>query len=410
MVRVLYTTPILRYPSNGGPQLSAETRVKALSKLSELHVVSRVPIRRIGGIGAQQFFEQYCAAFVYSPSTNVTSSNATNKYVRALENLRNQQKDLMLNQDVNYILKYVGEHGIDVVWCHRTEFSFDLISAIKKKRPEIKVVADTNSVYSRFILRELPYQKSFIRKLRIYREGKRKQKEERILSNISDVLTAVSEVDAEYYRSIARLPERIKTFSNVVDVEAYQRAPSPPDDFKKPCIYLAGSFYAHQCPMVDAVRWMIVEILPLVRQEIPAIHLYIIGRGSDKVLSDINDPGITITGELPSVLPYLCHADVALVPLRFESGTRFKILEAGACGIPVVSTTLGAEGLAVTDQKDILIADRPEAFADCIISLVTDRDLALKLASNLRSLVHENYSIASLAEEGRQILEYLTGN
>lgn len=123
--------------------------------------------------------------------------------------------------------------------------------------------------------------------------------------------------------------------------------------------------------------------------------------------TEINDPGITIAGELPSVLPYLRHADVALVPLRFESGTRFKILEAGVCGIPVVSTTLGAEGLFVTDGKDISIADEPESFADSIISIITNHDLASELAKNLRVLVHEKYSIASLAREGRFILGYL---
>ena len=129
---------------------------------------------------------------------------------------------------------------------------------------------------------------------------------------------------------------------------------------------------------------------------------------SDETLFDINAPGITVTGELPSVLPYLCHADVAVVPLRFESGTRFKILEAGACGIPVVSTTLGAEGLSVTHEKDILIADEPESFADAIISVITNHDVALEMAKNLRTLVHKKYSITSLTEEGRLILEYLT--
>jgi glycosyltransferase involved in cell wall biosynthesis len=122
---------------------------------------------------------------------------------------------------------------------------------------------------------------------------------------------------------------------------------------------------------------------------------------------DIEDPGITITGEVPSVLPYLCHANVAVVPLRFESGTRFKILEAGACGIPVVSTTLGAEGLAVIHGEHLLIADDAGSFAEAIVRLLRDRDLAHRLSENLGRLIREKYSIAALVEEGRRILDYL---
>jgi glycosyltransferase involved in cell wall biosynthesis len=95
--------------------------------------------------------------------------------------------------------------------------------------------------------------------------------------------------------------------------------------------------------------------------------------------------------------------------LRFESGTRYKIIEAGACGVPVVSTTLGAEGLAVVNGRDALIADEPSSFADSIIRLLEDPDLASSLTRNLKSLVWEKHSVAALAEEGRLVLEYLTG-
>jgi glycosyltransferase involved in cell wall biosynthesis len=193
----------------------------------------------------------------------------------------------------------------------------------------------------------------------------------------------------------------------VVDTETYQQVPPPIANFKKPSIYLAGTFW-RRSPMTDAVRWVIREVMPFLRQQIPDIHFYILGTGSAQELSDVNDPSITIVGKLPSVLPYLCYVNLALVPLRFESGTRFKILEAGACGTPVVSTTLGAEGIPVTHEEDILIADEPKIFADSIIRLITDRDLAIRLAENLKKLVHEKYSIVSLANEGRIILDYLT--
>jgi len=293
----------------------------------------------------------------------------------------------------------------DVIWLGYGNISYPLLRYVKG-HSNYKVVLDADSVWSRFVLRGLPFAKDREERQRIEKKGREKEEEERWGTQLADVTTAVSEVDADYYCMLAKHPDQVHIFSNAIDVETYQQAPPPADNLRKPCVYLAGTFWP-QSPMEDAARWVIAEVLPLVRQQIPGVHFYIIGKGSDQTLSDIDDPDITITGQLPSVLPYLYHADVALVPLRFESGTRFKILEAGACGIPVVSTTLGAEGIPVTHEKDILIADEPEPFANSIIRLITDRDFAIETAENLRTLVREKYSVASLAQEGQLILEYL---
>jgi glycosyltransferase involved in cell wall biosynthesis len=124
----------------------------------------------------------------------------------------------------------------------------------------------------------------------------------------------------------------------------------------------------------------------------------------------MNGPNVTVTGRLDSVLPYLCNTSVALVPLKFESGTRFKILEAGVCNVPIVSTTLGAEGIPVVDEEHILIADEPKSFADAIVRLLEDKSLANKLAKNCQDLVKEKYSVETLVHEAKSILEYLQHN
>jgi len=139
----------------------------------------------------------------------------------------------------------------------------------------------------------------------------------------------------------------------------------------------------------------------------PQLHFYIVGNNSDKGFGHLNGPNVTATGRVDSVLPYLCHADVALVPLHFESGTRFKILEAGACGVPLVSTTLGAEGIPVVDGRDILIADEPDAFADAILRLLEDRPLAARIAASCNRLVREEFSVQRLARDAERILALL---
>jgi len=270
----------------------------------------------------------------------------------------------------------------------------------------LKIVCDTDSVWSRFVLREAPFA-SGKRKRQIVKSGKEKQEEERAWVNLCNVTTAVSEVDADYYRSLASDEKCIKLFSNAIDLETYKSPPSPPEGFHNPSIYLAGSYGKSTSSMNMATQWVLDKVLPLVLNAYPSIHFYIVGNNSDIGFGHLNSPNITVTGRLETVLPYLCNTNVALVPLKFESGTRFKILEAGACKVPIVSTILGAEGIPVTDNKDILLADEPEDFANAIIKILEDEDLAQSLAANCHELINKHYSIDTLADEAKHILGVL---
>lgn len=399
-MKVLYTiSDSIKHPAVGGPFLRVENSIKALNSICELHLLVRSSRERLGGKQAETFYKGICRKFVYTPTAN----NSTNSFFYKVKRffLKN------VNSDADFIVEYARKNGISVVWFGYGNVSYALMKEIKEKAPELKLVCDTDSVWSRFVLRGLPFASSEQEKLRIEEEGHRKEKEEREWVNFCDVTTAVSEVDADYYMSLAHDTSRIKLFSNVLDINNYNEKVKPPLDFKTLNIYLAGSFFCTGSPMDMAARWMIDDVLPLVRRELPDIHFYIIGNGSKKILSDIQDPNITIAGCVDSVLPYLCNASVAVVPLTFESGTRFKILEAAACGIPVVSTTLGAEGIPVKNGENILIADDALNFAEAIVKLIRDPSLASSIANNLRDYVRQNYSIEKHANEALNILYYL---
>jgi glycosyltransferase involved in cell wall biosynthesis len=293
------------------------------------------------------------------------------------------------------------------MWFGYGNISFPLIKRIKARLPSLKVVCDTDSVWSRFILRELPFEKDPVKIYDIRNKGREKLQEEIEWVDLCDVTTAVSEVDADYYRKIATNPTKVKIFSNAIDLSFYSKAPPPPLGFCRPAVFLGGSF-APGSAMDKAARWVLKEIFPSLMKLIPGIHLYIVGRGSRETLREYDmRNGVTITGRVPSVLPYLCNSDVSIVPLQFESGTRFKILEAGACGIPSVSTTLGAEGLPVTHQKDILIADTATDFIQAVMGILTNAELSQKLSLNCRALVERKFGIESLAREASEIIEYL---
>jgi glycosyltransferase involved in cell wall biosynthesis len=396
----------------GGPTLRIENSIKALSQISDLYIYSRIPLDTIGGVDGLSFYQQYCKHFYFAPDTH--------KVIRFIERCINfVSKRILLHpvfnigsglarEDFGHLLRITDIVHADVIWLGYGNISYPLLKDIKS-RSNYKVVVDTDSVWSRFVLRGLSYTRNAEEHTRLEQQGEAKREEERWGTQLADVTTAVSETDADYYLQLARNPMQIHRFSNVIDLDNYQQVPEPTENIKNPSLYLAGTFWHGGSPMEDATRWTIRDILPLVREHIPGIHLYILGQSSDLVLSDVKDPDITIVGKLPSVLPYLCHTSVALVPLRFESGTRFKILEAGACNIPVVSTALGAEGIPVTHRKDILIANEPEHFANAVIELIENRGFALELAKNLKRLVNNQFAIPSLVNEGQIILDYLIG-
>lgn len=387
--KILFTTPLIEHPPASGPALRIENSIKALNQVSELHLVARIGQSALGGPAGEEFYRQHSHSFAYTPC--LTGSG-------------NQHDEM---QNAQAIVSYAEEQGIGIIWCGYGNISYVLMKAIKLLNPGLKVICDTDSVWSRFVLRELPLEKDPVRCRQIEVEGKQKELEEADWVSFCDVTTAVSEVDAAYYRELAADPSRIHQFSNVIDLDSYASCPPPAPDMRSPSMYLAGTFYAETSPMVRAARWVISEVLPLVQQVVPDITLYIIGNGADRMLEDVKQPNIIITGRVESVLPYLCHTDVALVPLMFESGTRFKILEAAACNIPIVSTTLGAEGIPVEHGTHILLADSPNDFSFAIISILTNRLLSNALQSNCKRLVHRDYSIKTLMNEANIIINKL---
>lgn len=412
-LRILFTTPQnLHHPPNSGPTLRIENSIKALAKIADLTLYVRQQPRYIGGNSAVEFYQSRCREIIFAPSVGPTNPlfdflrRGSNHFLRrAIRRPLIGVDGLLESWDFRHLLRAIRDKQPDVIWLGYGNISYPLLGYLKK-HTSVPVVVDTDSVWSRFILRELPYAKTDLDRARIQKQGTEKKTEEAWATPLADITTAVSEVDADYFRQYARHPEQVQIFANVIDPESYLAPPPPPASMKRPAIYLAGTFW-HGSPMEDAARWTINQIMPVVWARLPELHLYIIGAGSDTVLQDISHPKITITGQIVSVLPYLCYANVALVPLRFESGTRFKILEAGACGIPVVSTTLGAEGLNVTHGQDILIADDEQSFADMICRLIASPDQAAAMAQALKKLILSKYSVEALAQQAQGILDHL---
>jgi glycosyltransferase involved in cell wall biosynthesis len=151
---------------------------------------------------------------------------------------------------------------------------------------------------------------------------------------------------------------------------------------------------------VDALRWFFAEMHEPLRRRIPDLRVLIVGKSpAAEVQAYAQRPGVTVTGSVPDVRPYYRSAWLQIVPLRIGGGTRLKIPESMAMGTSVVSTTIGAQGLGLRHEHDLLLADTPEAFVRETARALMDPALRSHLEREGMRTVHARLSWPSLGQK-----------
>jgi glycosyltransferase involved in cell wall biosynthesis len=158
-------------------------------------------------------------------------------------------------------------------------------------------------------------------------------------------------------------------------------------------------------PNIDAAQWLAKEIAPLVRAAVPGTEVRLVGRPGANVTELHRDGEVSVVGEVPSMEEELALASVAVVPVRYGSGTRVKILESFAHRVPVVSTTLGAEGLGVEDGVHLLLADDPEEFSAATVQLLSDPPLRARLTKAAEVFYLDRYDGRLADKAVRRLVE-----
>ena len=145
----------------------------------------------------------------------------------------------------------------------------------------------------------------------------------------------------------------------------------------------------------------------MIRRSLPDVTLTVVGRNPYPGLIELSqkDPAIVVTGRVEDVRPYMERAAAYVVPLRIGGGTRLKIYEAMAMEKAIVSTSVGAEGLPVTDGKEIFIADTPEQFAAAVVKLLTNPSFANEVGKQARQTVVEKFGWSGVAKCFAEICE-----
>lgn len=260
---------------------------------------------------------------------------------------------------------------------------------------KIPVVIATHNIEADILTRRAQQQSNPIGRRFFQVQAAKMESFERKAFSQADVVTAVSERDELRAREWGASSTGV--VSNGVDTEAIVPFPGGCDVTTKELLFLGSLDWF---PNKDAIRYFIEDILPIVRKLDKEVLLNIVGRRPDQALRKIAaaTDGVTLTGEVDEVLPFLWKAAAVVVPLRIGGGTRIKIIEAMSAGKVVVSTTIGAEGLDVEDGTHILIADTPEAFAAAIVKALSGT-VSEKISANARRLVEKKYDWKRQAEE-----------
>lgn len=229
---------------------------------------------------------------------------------------------------------------------------------------------------------------------------KMKSYEKKICRAVKHVI-AVSEIDASRMRRDFGI-NKVTSVPTGVDVEFY----APPAE--SPAVaemVFSGSM--DWLPNVDAVEFFLTDVFPLIREKLPNATFTIAGRSPDARVLKASDgvAGVTVTGKVADMRPYLWGSRLSVVPIRIGGGTRLKIYECMAAGLPVVSTTVGAEGLSYKDREDIFLADDPADLAAACLRLLTDEGTRRSIAINAMERVRREFSWDAVSRDFEKILE-----
>ena len=150
-------------------------------------------------------------------------------------------------------------------------------------------------------------------------------------------------------------------------------------------------------PNIDGLQFFVKSIWPSIAAARPNARFRIIGAGAPRSVLKLAGPRVEMAGFVPDLRRELAQAAVLVVPLRLGTGTRLKVVEGMAMEVPIVSTTLGAEGIEVVDGRDVLIADDAAAFAAAVVRLLDDPELGTRLGASARRLAVDRYSWSAAA-------------
>lgn len=395
-MKILYITAHFPYPPNNGArvrdfnilvQLSQKCQVTLLSFYEHAEQLAMAPE-----------LEKYCrdVHLIYRRS----DESRFLRYFNAATNLLYPVRPF---HAVNYysikfknrLIKVLQDQTFDLVqigFLHMAQY-------IKVVPREIPVLLDTHNADHLIMHRYFEAEQNLLKKCYLrYQREKLKRYEKKMCKKFERCLT-VSEKDKSELMSVCSKNASFSPIPNGVDIDYYTPTILFTQETYCTDLIYHGTMSGYM--NVDAIIYFYEKIFPYIRREIPDVKLTIAGSNPDKKLLNLAniDKNVVVTGTVDDMRPYVAGSKVVIVPLRIGGGTRLKIVEAMAQEKPVVSTSVGCEGLEVTRGEDIIVADDPKKFANRTVELLKDEGLRIKIGVNGRKLAETKYDWKIIVDE-----------
>ncbi len=376
-MNILFVTPRLPLPADTGARIRTYNLLKNVAKNNQVTLLSfafednQEAIQKLKELGVELYLAKGNGAiklrYLFGSTPLSIQKYCSKDLENQLKNVISINKFDLVHFDHLHMAQYI-----------------DAVNGIP-------CVLDEHNVESIILKRCAEIEKSFIKKGLFKSQAKKMVDfESRLISKFSKCLT-VSETDKQTLYELSGGKANIEVIPNGVDTNFFSAQYVIRDTQHEESLVFTGSM--DWLPNSDAVRYFCKEILPLIWMKKKEAVFYVVGKNPPKDIIRLGeqDKRIIITGLVEDVRPYLASAAVFIAPLRIGGGTRLKILEAMAMEKAVVSTTIGAEGITYTSDKNIVLRDSPEDFADAVLMLLENSVKREALGREGKILVQSNY-------------------
>ena len=392
-MKILFITPRFPFPPNRGDCLRYYNFAKMLSRKHELHLLSFI------------------------------ASEKEKKYLGELSGIFSRMDTVLLRPWKSYLnmaLRFFSRIPLQVSYFHSKEmqakvagrFSHERYDAVyvfhlrmapyAREMQNVYKILDLTDSVSLFLKRMVRYRNLLLRPI-LYKEYLSTRRYESEIVKEFDESWLISDIDKEGIDFSGR-DSNMVVVPNGVDSAYF--SPDPSLEQKDNNILFVGYMGVES---IDAVKYFIKHIFPLVQEKVPSAKFYIVGANPPSEIARLGkEQNIVVTGFVKDLRRYYSNAAVVIAPMRFVAGVQNKILEAMAMGVPVVTSSLGNEGINAMHGEGVFVEDRPDKFALRVIELLNDDRLRRDISRGARNFVKNNFSWHSVVERIEKVEKKLS--
>lgn len=365
------------FPPNVGAEKRISFVIKMLSSLTEV-----VLIAQESGLSDLEEAKKYCSLVFTIKNNNGLTSRLIHRLKEPFVSFPSCGRHLRIDEFKRILYSLPQKYNDGLIWLE----AIWLIEALEKQEKRIIVLDQHNldsSVLKRRYLNAL-----FPFKILYYIDFLKQKKYE--IENIQRTkkIFSVSKEEKEKHKTLFNI-ENVDILPNVIDFEKYNKLKP---NYEEKTILMTGDFGYE--PNIEGLKYFIKNIFPKVKKEIKEVKVFVAGKNSKKV--KIDESQIVLYGEFDEPKEVYVKAYLSIAPILTGGGSRYKIIESLAMGIPVVSTLEGAEGLEISSEEGVFIASDSDDFAKKIVALFNDKELAEQAGTKGRKVVEERFSFSSV--------------